>query len=200
MISSIRYGGFLLLCLTLCLASAQAGTWSIDNSASRLSFISTKAGAMAEVHGFDQLSGTLRGDGQFELTIDLNSVNTAIDIRDERMRDLLFDTARFPTASLEAQIDMAQVQQIAVGQQGQVATEARLNLHGREVDLTIQAEVARLDEGTLLVTSSQPIVVTAGQFDLLPGVDRLREIAGLSSISPAVPISFRLTLVQSSAD
>ena len=48
----------------------------------------------------------------------------------------------------------------------------------------------------LLVTSSQPVVVDAGALGLDEGVERLREIAGLPSITPAVPVSFRLTLRQ----
>lgn len=178
---------------------ARADSWVVDNDASRLSFVSTKAGSVAEVHGFDKLSGSLTEAGRFELTIHLESINTEIDIRDKRMRELLFETERFPTARLSATLDMAQVRQIDVGEQGELAAEAALELHDMTSNLTVAATVARLDERTLLVSSTDPMVVTAGQFDLLEGVERLREIAGLPSISPAVPVSFRLTLRQDSA-
>lgn len=184
-----------LLGLALCGAVA-ADSWTLDNAASRLSFVSTKAGTVAEVHRFDALSGSLGPDGRFSVTIDLDSVDTAIDIRDQRMREMLFETGEFPTATLTAQVDMRQVESIEPGEQSDIATEAQLDIHGVTVNLTVNATVARLDARTLLVTSSEPLVVTASQFGLGAGVDKLREIAGLPSISPAVPVTFRLTLRQ----
>lgn len=168
--------------------------WAIDNDHSRVAFVSTKAGNVAEVHRFGNVSGTLGDDGAFAVDITLDSVDTGIEIRDERMRDLLFETDRYPRARLSAQLDMAQLKTIAPGEQGSVTAEAELNLHGQRANLTIDAAVARLEDGTLLVTSEEPLVITASQFELLAGVERLRELAGLPSISPAVPVTFRLTL------
>lgn len=47
-----------------------------------------------------------------------------------------------------------------------------------------------------MVSSFQPIIINANEFGLVAGVDKLRDIAGLSSISQAVPVSFVLTLTQ----
>jgi hypothetical protein len=149
---------------------------------------------VAEVHRFGNLSGTLEENGAFSVDISLDSVDTGIEIRDERMRELLFQTDRYPRARLSAQLDMAQLKTIGPGEQGSVTAEAELNLHGQRANLTIDAAVARLEDGSLLVTSEEPLVVTASQFELLAGIERLREIAGLPSISPAVPVTFRLTL------
>jgi polyisoprenoid-binding protein YceI len=184
-----------LLSLALC-GAVQADAWTLDNSVSRLSFVSTKAGTVAEVHRFDDLSGALGNDGRFTVSIDLDSVDTAIDIRDQRMRDMLFETADFPTATLTAQLDLREIEGIGPGGQADITTEAQLDIHGVNASLTVHATVARLDERTLLVTSSEPLVVTASQFGLGAGVEKLREIAGLPSISPAVPVTFRLTLRQ----
>lgn len=184
-----------LLSLALC-GGALANTWTLDNAESRLSFVSTKAGTVAEVHRFDALTGTLGPDGRFTVSIDLDSVDTAIDIRDQRMREMFFETGEFPTATLTAQIDLRQIESIEPGKQQDITTEAQLDIHGVTVNLTVNATVARLDAQTLLVTSSEPLVVTASQFGLGAGVEKLREIAGLPSISPAVPVTFRLTLRQ----
>ena len=83
--------------------------WTLNNEQSQLSFISIKKGDVAEVHRFDQLSGSFGGKGNIELTIQLASVDTAIPIRDERMREMLFNTKAFPTASLSAKVDAAKV-------------------------------------------------------------------------------------------
>lgn len=170
------------------------GDWLLDNADSRLSFVSTKAGEVAEVHRFGALSGNLADDGAFQVSIDLDSVDTGIPIRDERMREMLFETGRFATAELTAQVDMAPIRDLAPGEQTTLATEAQLAVHGVTLNLTVDATVARLDPDTLLVTSTEPLVVNAGQLDLVKGLNQLREIAGLSAISPAVPVTFRLTL------
>lgn len=187
------YFASLLLALAPAVAKAD---WTLDSDKSSLAFVSTKAGEVAEVHRFGTLSGSLADDGAFEVSVALDSVDTGIPIRDERMRELLFDTARFPEATVTARVDLGPLRALGPGEQAELATEAQLGLHGATVNLTINATVARLDGDTLLVTSSEPLVVNAGQLGLADGVNRLREIAGLSAISPAVPVTFRLTLHQ----
>ena len=49
--------------------------------------------------------------------------------------------------------------------------------------------VSRQEAG-LMATTLKPIVVNAESFDLVAGVEALREVAGLPSISRAVPVSF----------
>ncbi len=52
--------------------------------------------------------------------------------------------------------------------------------------------ITRLDLDRLMVVSEQPVVVNARDFGLVPGVEALRKIVGLSSISLAVPVTFVL--------
>ncbi len=185
--------------LGLALSGTAVADWTLDGNHSRLSFVSTKAGNVAEVHRFTDLSGRLQDDGRLEITVNMDSVDTAIAIRDERMRELLFETERWPEASILAQLDMAALGELAVGDQGELTAEAQLDVHGETVNITISADVARLDSATLVATSSQPLVVNAGQLGLADGIEKLRDIAGLPSISPAVPVTFRLTLRQDDA-
>jgi polyisoprenoid-binding protein YceI len=190
-------------CLVLVVASAAflaavpaLASWTVDNDHSRLSFVSVKAGTMAEAHHFEALSGVLDDEGQFDLVIDLDSVETMIPIRNERMREMLFDTATYPEATLSARLDLTAVQGLEVGEQTDIAAEAQLELVGQSTTLTIQAVVARLSDTKLLVTSAQPLTLNADNLGLGDGVEQLRDVAGLSSISPAVPVTFRLTLVK----
>ncbi len=185
-----------LPCFALGLPAAALADWTVVNEESRLSFVSTKAGQVAEVHRFGELSGTLAEDGEFRLAIMLDSVDTGIEIRDERMRELLFQTTEYPEATVTARLDLSPLQALEPGAQTETVSEAQLTLHGTELNLTVTASVARLDDRTLLVTSSEPMVVNADQLGLLTGVEKLREVAGLPAISPAVPVTFRLTLRQ----
>jgi polyisoprenoid-binding protein YceI len=183
----------------LFLAPVAGASWTVDNDHSRLSFVSIKAGTVAEVHHFGELRGGVDDDGRFELVINLDSVETQIPIRNERMREMLFDTAAYPDAMLTAPIDLSAVQSLTVGDQTTITAEAQLALSGRTSTLTIQAVVARLSDDRLLVTSTQPLTLNADMLGLGEGVEALREVAGLPSISPAVPVSFRLTLVEDQA-
>ena len=166
--------------------------WNLDNDDSRLSFVSTKAGAAAEVHHFKALEGQVSETGQVTLSIDLDSVDTAIEIRDERMREMLFETGRYPTATLAATVDMAAVNALEAGNSMTVTSEAQLMLHGTTLSLTTDMTVMRLSDTRLVVVSRQPLIVNASQVGLVEGVERLREVAGLPSISPAVPVSYIL--------
>jgi polyisoprenoid-binding protein YceI len=187
----------LLLILALSMAAAPAwAEWALDNKQSQLSFISVKKGDIAEVHRFDQLEGTVDDKGNVKLIIQLASVDTAIPIRDERMREMLFNTNAFPTAVLTAKVDAAKVSELKAGQMMVDALEGQLNLHGQVSPVTAELVIARLGPETLLVSSRRPLVLQAGDFKLVEGVEKLREIAGLPSISNAVPVSFVLTFDQ----
>ena len=147
----------------LTLAASASADWSVDNEASRLSFVSIKANTVAEVHQFEELEGWLGADGRFRLTIMLASVETGIPIRNERMRELFFNTAEFPTARLSSTLDMSPLLTLEVGEQVNMVSEAQLSLVGNSTDLTIESVVARLDASTLLVSSAKPIIVDANQ-------------------------------------
>jgi hypothetical protein len=46
-----------------------------------------------------------------------------------------------------------------------------------------------------MVAATKPLIVDATKFGLSDGIEKLREIAGLSSISHAVPVTFVMTFV-----
>lgn len=166
--------------------------WALDNNGSRISFVSTKANTAAEAHTFSIVDGEVDDDGNVTVSIDLDSVDTAIDIRDERMRSMLFETEKYPSATLAASIDPATIDDLAVGESTDMTVEGQLMLHGNTLSLTFDVTVARLNDSRILVTSRSPVIVNAGQVGLAAGVEKLREVAGLPSISPAVPVTFVL--------
>lgn len=176
------------------LASVSArADWVLDNDGSRLSFISTKADTVAEVHRFDSLSGTIDDAGNVNVTIDLASVDTLIPLRDDRMREMLFETDRFPTATVMAKIDPNAVKMLHGGMSTTMTVNAKLSLHGQMLDLPMDVVVAKLGDSRMLVTTVQPVVVNASQVGLVDGIEALRNVAGLPSISPAVPVNVVLS-------
>lgn len=180
--------------LVLLTASMPAvADWVLDNDASTVSFLSVKAATVAEVHSFDELAGRIDETGVATLVIDLDSVNTAIDIRDERMREMLFNTDEFAVATVTLDIEAGLLENLEVGQRISTAVEAELRLHGQAQGVTAEVTVARLADDRLLVTSEKPVVLDAAAFGLADGIEKLRAVAGLSGITPAVPVTFVLT-------
>lgn len=175
-------------------ASVLASNWQVSSQDSVVNFISVKKGDVAEVHKFTQVSGTLDEKGSFNLSIPLTSVWTDIEVRDVRMKEVLFETARYPSVDLTAKVDAAAIDKLPIGGMSSLSLEARLALHGDTKTILVNVRVAKLSEDQLLVTSEYPIIVNAADFGLTSGVDKLRELAGLSAISQAVPVSFVLTL------
>ena len=183
----------LLIITTLLVAGPCFATWTLDNNSSQVSFVSVKAGDAGEVHRFTEISGELSADGNATVTIQLASVDTLIPLRDERMRELLFQTDMFPTASLSADIDMDALNALEPGGSMDIATSLTLDLHGHQILIATEMIVARLGDHRLMVSSRKPVIVSAASVDLVSGIEALREIAGLPSISKAVPVSFVLT-------
>lgn len=176
-------------------AGAGTGSWTLDADASSLSVVSIKNNSIAEVHRFPDLSGSIGADGEATLSIGLDSVQTGIGIRDKRMREMLFETGRFASATVTLAVDADMVDGLAAGEQRKLDTEAALDLHGASKRVPATLHVTRLDDARLFVTSEQPVLVDAGSFALVEGIDALRKVAGLQAIGSMVPVSFALTFV-----
>ncbi|MEL4387928.1 YceI family protein [Shewanella xiamenensis] len=182
--------------LSTLMSFSSVAQWQVIEQDSRVSFVSVKKGDIAEVHHFKQLKGILKDTGQFELTIPLISVATGIDVRDERMQHLLFEVSLYPELNLSAQVDSQMLEALAVDESKVVDIEGKIALHGKQQTKTFSVILTKVSDNKLMVSSFQPIIINANEFGLVAGVDKLRDIAGLSSISQAVPVSFVLTLTQ----
>lgn len=125
----------------------------------------------------------------------LDSVETLVPIRNERMREVLFNTTNYRKAVLHARIEPAQLAALEVGAIALLTAEAELSLHGQTQPLILKMQAARLDAAHIMVASREPLIIEAEQFGLSQGIEALREIAGLSSISRAVPVTFVVTFV-----
>ena len=183
------------LVIAVLLSGAASAHWSLNNDASTLSFVTVKAEHVAEVHTFDTLSGEIADDGSVAITIELASVNTLIPIRNERMQAMLFETELFPEASIAAAIDLDAMAAMDAGASEAIQLNFSLSMRETSRSYTAEVMVTRL-EGGLVASTLKPVIVTAEEFDLLTGVEALREVAGLPSISRAVPVSFTVVFDQ----
>lgn len=186
----------LILLCALFVSGPVFSAWTLDNSASELTVVSTKAVDIAEVHRFDEMAGRISDSGDAVITITLNSVNTGIDVRNERMRELLFQTDKYAFATVRADIGKDILEDLPVGEYSRMNIQISLDLHGATMPFDAGVLVSRLNENTLVVTNTAPVVLNAAAFNLVDGIEALRAIANLPSIGKAIPVSFVLTFTK----
>jgi hypothetical protein len=168
---------------------AQA-SWQLVNESSQLNFISTKASHIAETHTFTELAGGISDTGQAELNIALESVATGIEVRNARMQSMLFNVVSFPYAKVKTAIDLSEF--TAIDAPVVTPITAELSLVGQSTQVQGEVLVVAVDKDTVSVTTIAPIIVNAGALELISGIEALREVAGLPSISYSVPVTFSL--------
>lgn len=195
MISKLLQARLAALSVAVLFAGAAQAHWSLNNDASSLSFVTVKAENVAEVHTFDSLSGTIGDGGDVEIAIELASVNTMIAIRNERMQEMLFETSLFPDATITGSINLDALTDMEPGTSVARQIDFELSLHGQSVALAADVQITRTGEG-VVVSTLKPLIVMADSFSLAAGVEKLREVAGLPSISRAVPVSFTVVFEQ----
>jgi len=71
-----------------------------------------------------------------------------------------------------------------------------LDLVGVQQLITGRVTIYHLADGSMAVDSTDTILVDTEDFGLLPAVNKLRDMAGLNSISVKVPVSFRLVFTR----
>lgn len=167
-------------------------TWKLDDSSSRIAFASIKAHEFIETHYFSRLSGQISGNGEAIVTIFLKDVETRIDIRNERMRDMFFEINKFPRATIKANVNVNDFSDLPIGGRREAEIEATLSLHGKESSVFANAFVTRIAKTRVEVATTEPTIVYVSDFDLETGLDSLREIANLPSITGVVPVTFSL--------
>ncbi len=177
-------------------ASVTEGEWALDPAGSRLSYVTIKAGEVAEANRFDTLSGSVAADGTATLDIDLASVNTGVDIRNERMREIFFDVAGNPKAVVTAKLDPASFSGLAVGQSITRLLKATVALKGVESPVETEVLVTRVAEGRVTVVPTAPVIISTDMFELTDELGELRALAQLPSITPAVPVTFTLAFTR----
>lgn len=188
--SILKCGVVPVLALAVVGNSAQA--LEINSDESRVSLVSTKiladgTNSVSEVFMFNSVSGSVASDGAATVTIDLGTVETGIDIRNQRMGEFFFEVAQFPDATITAQIPDSALE---IGSHT-MDLEVGVSMHGSQMDYTVPVVISS-DADNVIVVASQPVLVDATSFELNGGLQKLGELAGLLHIPKTVPVSFNL--------
>lgn len=178
-------------------ASAQ---WSLAPSSAELNFLSTKVFAnkrsVTETSSFKTLSGIVSDEGELRLNVNLGSVDTQVSIRDQRLRDWVFEVSKYQNAKIFAKIDKANFNGLTVGKPLRIKQSLVLKIHGKELPLEADLQLVKDLDGSIHVASISPILLDVKQLGLNEGVEKLIEVMGLASINQQIPITFYGTFIE----
>ena len=166
-----------------------AQAWTLETDTSTVSFGSIKNDYIGEAHSFSSISGSVGDDGAVLIEIALASVSTNIDIRNERMIENVFGDAA--TATISANVDIAALEALPVGDSTVFELDATLSLLGVETPFFLNMFVLRLSENRVLASSDAPVYLSTEDLEINDGITVLQELAGLDSITRVTPLSAR---------
>lgn len=170
-----------------------AADWQLTQEHSSINFISVKKEHVIENHHFNEFSATITEQGKINLAINLASVDTKIGIRDQRIKEHLFETKIYPKATFTAQLNTEELANITAGSSQSMKVTGVIDLHGQSLPVNMKVLVTKLSSAKLLVVNQTPLIINAQDFDLIAGISKLQTLASLSSITHRVPVNFILT-------
>ncbi len=182
--------GLLAVAALVACQPALAAGLALDNAQSTINFMSVKNQHIVESHHFTRVQGQISESGEVSVVMDLTSVDTGIEIRDTRLNRELFKTEMFPSATIQASVDPSVF--TTKNSTQTLTVEATLDLHGVSQPISLLLRVATLNDGTVVVHNTQPVIITAETHGLVAGIAKLAELAGGISIGNTVPVSFSL--------
>ena len=185
---------FISCAALLLMTQATLADWRLT-SASKVGYVSIKNNAIAEHNVFSGVTGSLSKKGQLKITIDLSTVETQVDIRNQRMRELFFEVTQYPQAVVTAELDVQELAQVDSGAPLEIVKPFTLSLHGVEATAEAHLRVVAVG-GRAWVSTVRPVLISAADFGLEGGVSALQKIAGLEAIAAVVPVSIDLKFVK----
>lgn len=172
-------------------ANPLAPGWTLDRDSSTLSFQSVKKSVVVEASTFTSFQGAIRPDGTASLTIQLDSVNTGIDLRNVRMRFLFFETFEHPEATISTLLDTAVLRELTEKRRIKQTLPFTLTLHGIEVPLEADLSITLINDDLVSIVTTRPIQVLLKPFGLEEGKSKLEEAAKVD-ILPWTTVTFDL--------
>ena len=165
--------------------------WSMDQDASTLTFQSVKNGSVVETSAFSSYQGEIAPDGSATLTIQLDSVDTGIDLRNVRMRFLFFETFKHPEAKVETWVDLQAIAELASKRRMKLPLDFTLSLHGMQQRLQAEVAATLITDTMVSVSTVKPVEIKIAPFGLEDGIRKLEEAAKVT-IVPSSSVNFDL--------
>lgn len=131
----------------------------------------------ADTKDLEGISGTL--------TADLNTWNSQLELRDDRIKQTFFEVADHATATFEAKgLNVAG---------GKGTLDGALSLHGTSKDVSVPVEILHTESGMAL-RSTEPWVVKISDHDMAAQLDALITLCAHESIADEVKVTVDVQL------
>lgn len=166
--------------------------WTLDTDVSALRFQSVKNTTKVESSRFVTYEGIIDNTGLATIKVALDSVDTNVDLRNVRMRFLLFETFQYPEATITMKIAPETLSDLEEVRRKIVTMPYTIDLHGVKSDREAEIAITLLSDDRVSVTSATPISLPVADFDLSGGVKKLEEAAKVSII-PSATVTFDFT-------
>lgn len=163
--------------------------WIMNGDASALRFQSVKNATKVESSTFGTYIGAIDETGLATVRVLLDSVDTNVDLRNVRMRFLMFETFQYPEAVITMQIDPAQLTDLADVRRKIITAPYTIELHGVTSEREAEIAVTLLADDVVSVTSATPISLPTADFNLDGGLAKLEEAAKVVII-PSATVTF----------
>ncbi|MBO6919455.1 MAG: YceI family protein [Rhizobiaceae bacterium] len=173
-----------------------ANDWSVNEDLSSLTYVSTKKEHVAKNHVISGISGGVDASGNLSISLDMDTVDSEIEVRDQRMKDWLYKVDSFPAATFSAEIDLDEYSSLEVGESTESFVEGELSLVGITTEIEFDVLVTRTGEDSVIVNTAAPVIVSANNLQINEVVEALKSSVQLSSISDSVPVYMTIVLVK----
>lgn len=165
-----------------------ANNYTLDTDLSSVSFATIKKQFIVEPANISHLSGILDENGYFDITIDVSSVNTGVQIRDSRLNDVLFKSAIHPKVKVKGKVDLVNLKDGSY--QMTIPVDVEFWGHTKVVEFPV---VILKSNDYLMVSSSSPVILGISDIGIPDGnLIELASKAGGISISDRVPVTISL--------
>lgn len=163
--------------------------WTMERDASSIRFQSVKNLTKVKSSTFAEFEGAIDETGAAKIKVFLDSVDTKIDLRNVRLRFLLFETFQFPEAVITTQIDPSKLSDLPAVKRIFIPLTFSLELHGISKTFETEVAVTALSDDLVAISSTAPISIPTSDFNLDSGIKKLEETASVSII-PSATVSF----------
>ncbi len=183
---------YLMLLLLITLPLQASASWILDTDNSQLFFSFTKSTHLTTTANFAKLTGSISDNRVARVSIQLDSLNSGIEKRDTRLRDLFFQTKAHPSADVEIRLYDRILKKIEKQQHSTLNISFYLTLNGERKRMNADVYINLDENKNIHVVTVKPIMVHANEFGLTDKVEALVKLAGVNTISYTVPVTFQL--------
>ncbi|WP_318462313.1 YceI family protein [Photobacterium leiognathi] len=179
---------FIFISCLISISAYAKSDYELISSISSLFFSTIKSQYIIESSSMKPTEGRINQDGTFSITIPIDTINTGISIRDERVKDLFFDLSNHPHISVSGKLDLS----IISNKPKLLSLRVNVKMYGNIKSIIFPVVIMKSDN-YILVSSYSHNIISASDFGIpTDNLVKLAATVGSIKISDQVPVTFTL--------